>query len=651
MSSDTSQQLEAGLAHHQSGRLKDAENIYRSVLAEHPQHPDALHLLGVIALQTGNYQDAAKLIEHAIEAKPDEAEFYNMSGETYRALHQYDVAIARYEKALALRPDFAGAHNNLGNTFVEMRRFEDAVACYQKSIAIDPGFPMSHNNLGIALKELGRSQEAIAHHKQAIAIMPAYAEAHSSLGNALEALGRPEEAISHHEQALAIRPDFAEAHSNLGNSLKELGRVDEAITHYKQALEIQPGFAMAHYNLGIALDEMGQPAEAASCYERALAINPDYAEAHHNYANTLDELGRREDAVTHYEQALAIKPDYAEAYRNLSRINADQKKISAVEKLLEDPSLSESDAIHCHFALGNIYHKLKNFNKAFEHYDRGNTLKRNSLSYDSHDFTSYVDRLIDTYSESYFQAISACGSASTLPVFIIGMPRSGTSLVEQIVSSHPQVHGAGELASLGRYEKSIAAQFEDTTTYPECMPQCYESVATEFSDKYLDELRRYSHDAQRITDKMPDNFMRIGLIKTLFPDARIIHCRRNALDTCTSNFLNYFAIGNEYSFDLDDLGKYYLDYDRLMAHWDGLFSSKILTVQYEELVMQQEEISRQLVEYLGLEWDERCLNFYENQRPVHNFSSMDVRQPIYERSIDRWKIYERQLARLIVILN
>ena len=205
-----------------------------------------------------------------------------------------------------------------------------------------------------------------------------------------------------------------------------------------------------------------------------------------------------------------------------------------------------------------------------------------------------------------------------MPVFILGMPRSGTTLVEQIISSHPSVHGAGELSSLGRFEVSMAEQFESSTPYPECMPLCYESVAPDLAEEYLKELREYSDDAQCITDKMPDNFRRIGLIKTLFPEARIIHCRRSVLDTCTSNFLNYFAVGNEYSFDLRDLGQYYLDYDRLMMHWNSLFSSEILTVQYEDLVINQEKVSRRLVEYLELEWDERCLDFNENKRAVHN---------------------------------
>ena len=651
MSSDISQLIQTGLDHHRSGRLQEAESVYLSILAERPNHPDVLHLQGVLSLQMGKADVAVQLIESAIKLKPEEPEFYNMCGEAYRVLGNFDKATDRYEQALAINPGFAGAHINFGNVCKELGRLEEAVAHYEKAIDINPDFPMSYNNLGIALRGLGRAEDAIAHFNKAIALMPDYVEAYSSLGNTLQDLGRLEEAVTQHEKAIAIRPDYAEAHSNLGNALQALGRPADAIPHYRKAIAIRPDLAMAYYNLGIALDETSFPTEAITAYERALAINPDYAEAHHNLGNALDEMGRQDDAVTHYEQALAINPDYAEAYRNLSRIRPREEQVSAIETLLKKTALSESDSIDCHFALGNIYRNVKAFDKAFEHYKVGNALKRKSIGYDSHDFKGFVDRLIENYSSAYFEKTGTRGSDSELPVFIVGMPRSGTTLVEQIVATHPQVYGAGELAALGRLEQVVARKCGDSSPYPECMNACDETIVRESCGEYLQELRSYSPDAERVTDKMPANFMKIGFIKTLFPKARIIHCQRNALDTCTSNLLNYFAVGNEYSFDQDDLGQYYLDYQRLMTHWASLFASDILNVQYEELVMDQETVSRQLLEYLGLEWDDRCLDFHRNKRAVNSFSSMQVRQPVYASSIDRWKHYEKHLGPLIAILR
>lgn len=651
MSSNISQLLESGVEHHQAGRLQEAEAIYQSILKEQPQHPDALHLLGVMAQQIGKHEIAVELIEKAISANPDEADFYNNCGEAYRALHLHELAIIRYEQALAIRPEFAGAHNNLGNAFKELQRLEDAIGRYEKAIAIAPDFAMAHNNLGIVLKELGRAEDAIDHYQQALVIMPGYAEAHSNLGNALIELGRQQDAISHFEQALAIMPAYAEAHSNLGNALKELGREEEAISHYEQAIAIKPDFAMAQYNLGIALDELGRQEQAIRHYEQAIAIKPDYAEACNNLAFTLQELGRKDEAIKHYQQALAIKPDYAAAHLHLSMIIPGQEQAVVIENLLKEPALSAIDASHYHFALGNIYNDAALYNEAFEHYHTGNELKRKTITYNSHHYSAYVNRLIETYSKDYFQTNNAIGSDSELPVFIIGLPRSGTTLVEQILSSHPQVYGAGELLVIEDIEKKIAGQFAASRPYPECMSLYDNTIADNFSAEYLHEIRKYSEDATRITDKYPGNFHRIGLIKRLFPKARIIHCQRNALDTCISIYFNYFAKGNLYAFDLNELGQYYLDYERLMLHWRSLFPADILTVQYEELVGDQEKFSRQLIAHVGLQWDQRCLDFHLNKRAVRTASSVQVRRPIYTSSINRWKHYEKQLAPLKAILH
>jgi len=502
-----SELIQSGLAHHQAGRWQEAEAIYQSILQEQPQHPDALHLLGVIAHQKGKHEIAVNLIENAIKINPTISDFYNNRGEAYRALHKNDLAINSYEQALTIKPNYAKAHYNLAVTLQELGRLEDAIA--------------------------------------------------------------------HYERALTIKPDYAKAHNNLGFALQGLGRLENAITHYQQALAFKSNYAEAHYNLGNALKELGLQEDAVASYERALTIKPDYAKANNNLGIAMQELGRREDAIAHYEQALAIKPDYAEAQFHLTMIKPSQEQISIIEKRLTSQIVSEKDAILYNYSLGKLFDNAKSFTKAFEHYLRANTLKRKSVTYDSQNHSIHVDRLIEVHSKRYFQEKTACGSDSELPVFIVGMPRSGTSLVEQIVSSHPQVYGAGELKSIGQIERKITKKFEALKTYPKSMSLCNASIASKYSAKYLKQIGVYSQDATRITDKTPNNFLRIGLIKTLFPNARIIHCQRNALDTCMSIFFNNFAVGNDYSFDLTELGKYYLDYERLMAHWNKLFPTKI----------------------------------------------------------------------------
>lgn len=651
MSVNISEKIKAGLQHHQAGQFQEAEAIYQSILNEQPQEPNILYLMGVLALQKGNSQGALEFVEEAIKINPNEPNYYNISGEANLAQSNFETAVARYEKAIALQPNFAGAHNNLGNAYKQMNRLDDAIRHYEQAIANDPNFVMAYNNLGIVFREVGRHEEALEHLKKAVSITPNYAEAHSNLGNLLQGLGRLEEAILHHKQALAIMPGYAMAHSNLGSVLQALRRPTEAITQYEQAIAIDPTFAMAHYNLGIAVDTTGRPGEAAEHYRRALDIDPDYAEAHNNLGNVLDQLGQRDKAVSHYERAVSIKPEYAEAHRNLARLDAGRVDVAAIEELLASDSLAESDAAHGYFALGRAYSYAKEFDKAFENYDSGNRLKRKFVEYDASAWSDYVDRLVEGYSKEYFDKIVPAGSDSDVPVFIVGMARSGTTLIEQIISSHPDVHGAGELAAFGEFEVALADQFRDSGVYPLCMRDCDQDTVLSYAGKYLEEIRAYSKNAKRVTDKMPGNFAQIGLIKTLFPKSRIIHCRRNKMDTCLSNYFNYFAVGNQYSFNLRELAKYYRDYERLMSHWHEILGTEIFDVQYEELVEDQESVSRALIECVGLEWDDRCLAFHENRRAVHNLSSMAVRQPVYASSIDQWKQFEKYLGPLVEILD
>jgi len=323
-----------------------------------------------------------------------------------------------------------------------------------------------------------------------------------------------------------------------------------------------------------------------------------------------------------------------------------QELIPVVEKLIGDPGLPIGDTLFCHFALGNIYRGSKSYDQAFSHFLEANTLYRKTFVYDAKEHALLIDRLIKVYSKRFFQGKRKFGSASRLPVFILGMPRSGTTLVEQIISSHALVYGAGELQAISSIILSISQQLEHANSYPECMSLFDEKMAEEYSARYLQEIALHCATAKHITDKFPGNYFKIGLIKTLFPDARIILCQRNPLDTCISIFFHCIQDW-KWSFELTELGQYYLDYQRIMSHWQKLFPGEIFTVQYEELVMDQENVSKQLIDYLGLEWDEKCLDFHNNERDVRTISNMQVRQPMYKHSIDRWKPYEKHLQPLI----
>jgi len=651
MPTEIEQQLQAGIEHHRAGRLRDAENVYRSILADDPEQADALNLLGIVALQSGNAQDATRLFEAAVSSRPDNPEFHNMLGEALRMSGKPELAEASYKNALELNPRFAGAHNNLANLYLQMARLDEAIHHYQAAIAANPGFPMSFNNLGAALRRAGRLDEAQDAFRKAIELVPNYAEAHTGLGLVYESLGQLDEAIESHRQAVTLNPSLAEAHGNLGNALRAAGQLAEARIHYARSIELSPADALAHYNLGIALDESAMPTEAIASYEQALALDAKHAESHNNLGNALDQVGRHDEAVTHYKTAVELKPNYAEAHRNLTRLRPDDSQLSAIQQLLDEEEVDGEDAVHCHYALGNIHHRAKRYDDAFRHYQQANNLKRARIQHSSKGYSEFVDRLMAAYSTERFQDIGTGGSSSEVPVFVLGMPRSGTTLVEQILSSHADVYGAGELATLGDIELELTMRFEDQGGYPECVSALSNADLEEAASRYLKVLTARSAGARRVTDKMPSNFARIGLIKLLIPRSRIIHCTREPLDTCLSNYFHYFAVGNEFACRFEEMAAYYADYRRLMAHWNSVFPGEIIDVAYEDVVSDQEATSRRLVDALGLDWDPDCLRFHKNKRAVNTFNSLQVRQPIYTRAVGRWQEYEAHLAPLIKALE
>ena len=613
--SDVAEMFREGLQHYKEGRLQQAQSICKRLLDKR-QHADALLILGMIAHQQ----------------------------------KEFDVAVERYQQFLGLKPNHAQTHYNLGVVLEELGRTERAIEHFGKSITIVADDAEVHSHLADACTKLQRWEEAIEAYQQVLAIQAEDVVTIIKLGNVFLAAELWTNAIPRYEQALAMQPDNTLVHKNLGSSLHKVGQWHRAIECFERALSLRPEYVDARIDLALVLRQLGKTDEALVQFEQAINLNPDHIEAHINLAVTLRDLGQAELAVERLEQLLIVRPTCGALYYHISMIKPERELMPAVEKLIGRPDLSKGNAINCHFALGNFLRYKKAFDQAFSNFHKANTLHRETITYDARENSRTVDRLIKVYSRRFFQRKRQFGSDSQLPVFILGMPRSGTTLVEQIVSSHAQVHGAGELGAIPAVLVNIALQLKHANPPPECMTLIDKKMAEEYSARYLQELALHSPTAARVTDKMPENFFRIGFIKTLFPKARIIHCQRNPLDSCVSLFFHYFA-GLKCSFELTELGQYYLDYQRLMSHWQKLFPGEIFTVQYEELVMNQERVSKQLIDYLGLEWDEKCIDFHSNERSVVTPSNIQVRQPMYKHSIDRWKPYNKQLQPLIEMLQ
>ena len=483
-------------------------------------------------------------------------------------------------------------------------------------LAKKPAHPITLNNLGNALRSTGALEKAFASYKQALTAKSDYAEVHNNLGAVRSAQNRHKEAISHYQKAVEIKPDYAEAHNNLGNALQGMGRLDDAIGHYQRALSCKQDHFSAHANIGIALQAAG----------------------------SLD------DAIQHFQTALSLRPNAAAVHRHLALIAPEQVNVAQIQNLLAQADITEEDAINLHFALGTVFKARNQYDLTFKHFEKANLLVRKTIQFDHKDHIDLIDRIIDVFSEKNVRKIATAGLDSELPVFIVGMPRSGTTLIEQILSSHPQVHGGGELEYFADLKSLLSTRLDTELQFPEGVLQLNNATIHAMAQDYLDELRGLSQQAVRVTDKMPINFISLGLIQLLFPKARFIHCSRAPMDTCLSIYFQYFTGHHPYAYDLSELGQYYQQYRRLMSHWHSLFPTQILAVQYEQLIRDQETISRNMIAFIGLEWDQRCLEFYRNERPVRSASNIQVRKPLYADAINQWQNYETHLKPLRDVL-
>ncbi len=612
-----SERLLQAVALHQTGKLDEAKAAYQSMLTENPADSDALHYLGLISFQQGDYADAARLIEQAIQLNGNVPAFHFNLGNAYKQVGQLDSAIDAYRRATQLDPGFLKAHLNLGLALQAQGKFDAAVESYRKVIALKPDHADAHNNLGLALQALGKPDMAVVHYRKALAIEPDFAEAHNNLGIALQAQGKLGEAIESYHQALALKPDLAEAHNNLGNTLREAGLLDKAGEHYHQALALKPGYAEAHVGLAY--------------------LNLDF--------------GNFEAARAALLRALECRPEHPVAWAMLASLRkmapADESWLNTALRMVSqgNSALSGKETYNLWFAIGKYYDDTRQYDPAFSAYRQANALKRQiEGGFDRAGFSRLIDALISTYTADFIRQQREEASPSERPVLIVGMPRSGTSLIEQIIASHPAAFGAGELTFWGQQATANMAAILSGNYGPGLVAH-----AASECERYLQSL---SATAERVVDKMPDNFLRLGFIATVFPQARIIHSQRNPVDICVSIYFQNFVSGHSYGTDLADLAFYYREYNRLMRHWrNALPAERLLEVPYEALIDDQAGWSRRIIEFIGLEWDERCLDFDKTERAVGTASNWQVRQKIYNTSKARWRHYEKHLGPLLGLLD
>jgi tetratricopeptide (TPR) repeat protein len=679
-----------GMIATQQGRQQEAEGLIRQALTINPDSAQAHNDLGIALAELGRHEEALTEYERAVLLDPANVEARNNLGNALHTLGRSGDAVIQFAQALAVRPDVADIHNNLGNALAGLRREQEAVASFHNAIRIRPDFAEAHNNLGFVLAALQDFEGAAAAYERAIALRPHYFEAHDNLVNAFAALRRYEDAIPHFESALAIRPRAATTLNNFGNVLAALKRYPDALSHYRMAIEIKADFFEAHNNLGNTLAALDRHQEALAFYERALAANPEAGDAHCNLGNSLAALGRHDDALACYGKAISVNPELAEAHASLGnelrtmgrleesrlalekaveiaphhaefhRSLAESKKffagdpqLAVMEALAADmTSRSEDERIALHFALGKAYGDCGEHENSFRHLFAGNTLKRRQIHYDEAGAFARFERLKAVFTPELIQEKRGLGAPSELPIFIFGMPRSGTTLVEQVLASHPKVTGGGELEHFGQAVGRLEREFCPGKAFPEIVTLMGAKELCDLSADYLSTLRSIVPVTERLTDKMPGNFAMAGIIHLALPRARLIHVRRNPIDTCLSCFSKSFVGDIPFSYDLAELGRYYRAYEDLMSHWrDVLPAESLLEVQYEEFVTNFESQARRLLAHCGLDWDDRCLSFHQTQRTIRTASAVQVRQPLYRRAIGSSRPYEPWLGPLFDALG
>ena len=634
------------------GRSELSVEQYGRAVALDPAHSGAQHHLANALHRLGQIDAAILAYRETIALDPNNAAAHHNLGLALHRMGKFSEAIAHFRQALAIMPELAQAHASLGNAHRAMGEPDAAINHYRRALAIAPRSPEVHSNLGAVLHEIGDEDAAIASYQSALVIAPNFAQAHYNLAGLLQARGQLAAAVAHYARAVEIAPNFAEAHNNLGNALHKLQRVDEAIEHYKQAVALEPKYIAAHHNLGIALQTAGRSDEAIAQYQAALAIAPTNVGILNDLAAACLVAGRLEDAAKVYEKATALAPENMNIALNFARarpFRIGDPRLTQLEALAaRDASLGDDDRIALHFALGKAFGDIAQPARSFEHLLVANQLKRRQIEYDERGTFELFYRVCKTATPDLLRAKAGAGNDSPAPIFIVGMPRSGTTLIEQILASHPQVHGAGEIGDLSQVVSELSGRPDVATPYPEILGIVSAAALTKLGSAYVERITKLAPRAARIVDKMPANFAFIGLIHLALPNARIIHARRDAVDTCLSCFSLLFSDDQPYTYDLVELGRYYRAYDAVMRHWQSaLPEDRILEVRYEDVVADLEGQTRRILAHCGLGWHAGCLAFHRTRRPIHTASAIQVRQPLYGDSVGRARMYGTLLHPLL----
>ncbi|MGB5589539.1 MAG: tetratricopeptide repeat protein [Gammaproteobacteria bacterium] len=670
------------------GDLESAKAQYLDVLKREPGHADALHCLGNIDARQGQLEDAERLIRRAIQLDPLKATFINSLGNLLKARGRLDDAAAMYRQTIQLEPEFAMAHSNLGETLLRQGNPEDAIPLFAKALEINPNLAGAYDNLGRAFNNMGRLAEAADAFRRAVLIRPEFAVAYDHLGHVLRAMGEMEEARDAFEHAVAIDPGFASARRNLATILMSQGDVEEGIREFESALQLSPGHIDTLINLGIAYHTGRNFKKSAVCYRQALQLDPDNAVVHLNLGLVLNEQRRGEEAEASFQRSLELDPDSPAVYAELAALYEEANRLEELEAIVEkglqlapdhprlnleaakgerrrgelaqglkrlnrfdvanmDPRLAEQ----FHYQLGYLNDRAGNVDAAFDHFTAANELARatpRAREAKPERFLALLDELHTFFSESSLEAWTpAPASERAAPVFMLGFPRSGTTLVDVVLDSHPGIVTVEEQVTILPALEALEALPDG---YPGALANLDEQTFARLRALYFDAIDPFvtGQEGKLVIDKMPIRTIQIGMLWRLFPDARFVFCQRHPCDVVLSNFMQHYTVSDAFAnfHSLEDSARIY---DKTMRLWQ-LYQQRLTlnahVVRYESLIDDLEAETRKLLEFLGLEWDPQVLEYAERARQrgrINTNSYHQVTEALYQRSRDRWRGYARYL--------
>ena len=691
------QQAEAyhllGVVHHQQGQSAKAVELINRAISLRPSIAPYHSNLAEAYRALGQLDRAVGSCKMALQLWPDFADAHNNLGLALSALGRNVEAVDHFQAAVKLRPDDAQTHSNLGNTLRALGKPEEALEHFRKAVELNPKLAMVHTNLGQFLLDLGRAKEALPHCKEAVALEPNLAEAHNNLGNAHRALGEFPEARACYFETIRLKPELTQAQANLGAVLQQECRYDEALPWllracelepqsqqfleflaetyfemerfpdalaiYKKKLELDPDRPQMHNAIGWLIQEEGRMAEAREYYETALRLDPSFPPANLSLGGLHEELGELEAAEARFRKTLDLHPGHTVALARLATLlrgKVSDAELALIRDRLCDLAVTGSPRATLLFGLAHVLDDRGEYDAAASALGEANSLalanlERKHQTYVPAEHEKFVNNVINIFQPDFFARMKGMGLETRRPVFIVGLPRSGTTLIEQVLASHSQVFGAGEQPLVRQDFERIPAQMNRVGEHPfVCLADPEVGTALrQIAHRHDDRLRELGESAARVVDKMPDNYMYLGLLAVLFPSATFIHCRRDLRDIAVSCWTTNFR-SIKWANDPEHISSRFAQYLRLMDHWRAVLPATIHEVAYEETVYDLDSVARRLIAACGLEWEPSCLDYHKTRRPVRTASVTQVRQPVYRKSVARWRNYNEPLADLFSAL-